>query len=225
MVQRLFGRRSGPPYWIVKMTFGKYALIFAPVALVMPMPGSAQSGSAKMDRVVAHMQSVGTMTSTFTQTDRRGSTLSGKLLLKRPGHIRFEYQKGVPLLIVGDGKALTMVDYEVRQVQRWPIRNSPLAALLDPGQDLRRYGKLVATSTDDVISVEVRDPKRPEFGVITMVFVRQAGAPGGLTLNGWVALDSKNNRTSIRLDNVKYNGNVPNSAFTWKDPRPVRRKS
>jgi len=191
----------------------------------MPMPGSAQSGSAKMDRVVAHMQSVGTMTSTFTQTDRRGSTLSGKLLLKRPGHIRFEYQKGVPLLIVGDGKALTMVDYEVRQVQRWPIRNSPLAALLDPGQDLRRYGKLVATSTDDVISVEVRDPKRPEFGVITMVFVRQAGAPGGLTLNGWVALDSKNNRTSIRLDNVKYNGNVPNSAFTWKDPRPVRRKS
>lgn len=225
MVQRLFGRRSGPPHWIMKMTFGKYALIFAPVALVMPMPGSAQSGSAKMDRVVAHMQSVGTMTSTFTQTDRRGSTLSGKLLLKRPGHIRFEYQKGVPLLIVGDGKALTMVDYEVRQVQRWPIRNSPLAALLDPGQDLRRYGKLVATSTDDVISVEVRDPKRPEFGVITMVFVRQAGAPGGLTLNGWVALDSKNNRTSIRLDNVKYNGNVPNSAFTWKDPRPVRRKS
>nr|WP_246087359.1 outer membrane lipoprotein carrier protein LolA [Sphingorhabdus contaminans] len=199
--------------------------MFTPVALVMTMPGSAQSGSAKMDRVVAHMQSVGTMTSTFTQTDRRGSTLSGKLLLKRPGHIRFEYQKGVPLLIVGDGKSLTMVDYEVRQVQRWPIRNSPLAALLDPGQDLRRYGKLVETSTDDVISVEVRDPKRPEFGVITMVFVRQAGAPGGLTLNGWVALDSKNNRTSVRLGNVKYNGNVPNSAFTWKDPRPVRRKS
>lgn len=207
------------------MTFGKYALMFTPVALVMTMPGSAQSGSAKMDRVVAHMQSVGTMTSTFTQTDRRGSTLSGKLLLKRPGHIRFEYQKGVPLLIVGDGKSLTMVDYEVRQVQRWPIRNSPLAALLDPGQDLRRYGKLVETSTDDVISVEVRDPKRPEFGVITMVFVREAGAPGGLTLNGWVALDSKNNRTSVRLGNVKYNGNVPNSAFTWKDPRPVRRKS
>lgn len=207
------------------MTFAKYALMFTPVALVMTMPGSAQSGSAKMDRVVAHMQSVGTMTSTFTQTDRRGSTLSGKLLLKRPGHIRFEYQKGVPLLIVGDGKSLTMVDYEVRQVQRWPIRNSPLAALLDPGQDLRRYGKLVETSTDDVISIEVRDPKRPEFGVITMVFVRQAGAPGGLTLNGWVALDSKNNRTSVRLGNVKYNGDVPNSAFTWKDPRPVRRKS
>ena len=208
------------------MNFGKFSLLFASVALVVTVPGSAQSSStAKMDNVVAHMKAVGTMTSSFTQTDRRGGTLSGKLILKRPGHVRFEYQKGVPLLIVGDGKALTMVDYEVRQVQRWPIRNSPLAALLDPGQDLRRYGKLVETSTDDVISVEVRDPRRPEFGSITMIFVRQPGAPGGLTLNGWVALDSKNNRTSVRLANVKYNGTVANSAFTWKDPRPVRRKS
>ena len=207
------------------MIFGKYALMFAPAALVLTMPGSAQTGTDKMDRVVAHMKAVGTMTSSFTQTDRRGGTLSGKLMLKRPGHVRFEYQKGVPLLIVGDGKALTMIDYEVKQVQRWPIRNSPLAALLDPGQDIRRYGKLVQTSTNEVISVEVRDPKRPEYGVITMIFVRDPAAPGGLTLNGWVALDSKSNRTSIRLGSVKYNGNVPNSAFTWKDPRPVRRKS
>lgn len=206
------------------MKLRSFAAIFAPAALVLAVPTSAESQSAMMDRVVSHMKDVGTMTATFTQTDRRGQMVNGKLLLKRPGHVRFEYQKGVPLLIVGDGKALTFIDYEVRQVQRWPIRNSPLAALLDPGQDLRRYGKLVQTSTDDVISVEVRDPKRPEFGVITMIFVKQAGAPGGLTLNGWVALDSKNNRTSIRLGSVKFNGAIPDSSFTWKDPRTVRRK-
>lgn len=207
------------------MTFGKYALMLAPVALVLTVPSTAQTQSDQMARVVSHMKVVGTMSANFTQTDRKGGSLSGKLLLKRPGHVRFEYQKDTPLLIVGDGKALTMIDYEVKQVQRWPIRNSPLAALLDPGQDISRFGKLVQTSTDDVISVTVRDPKRPEYGTITMVFVKQPGAPGGLTLSGWVALDSKNNRTSIRLSNVKYNGNIANSAFTWKDPRPVRRKS
>ncbi len=200
------------------------AWMMAPVALVMSVPSSAQTKGDQMARVVAHMKAVGTMTANFTQTDRSGQSLSGKLLLKRPGHIRFEYQKGVPLLIVADGRALTMIDYEVKQVQRWPIRNSPLAALLDPGQDLARFGKLMPTSTNDVISVEVRDRKRPEFGVITMIFVKQAGAPGGLTLNGWVALDSKNNRTSIRLANVKFNGAIADSSFKWKDPRPVRRK-
>jgi outer membrane lipoprotein-sorting protein len=208
-----------------KMTFSKYAMLFAPVALVATTPSPAQSSSEQMARVVQHMKAVGTMSANFTQTDRSGGMLTGKLLLKRPGQVRFEYQKDVPLLIVADGRALTMVDYEVKQVQRWPIRNSPLAALLDPGQDLARFGKILPTSSNDVISVEVRDPKRPEYGTITMIFVDKPGAPGGLTLNGWVALDSKNNRTTIRLNNISYNGTIAKNAFTWKDPRPVRRKS
>lgn len=207
------------------MSFGKYASLLVPIALVATAPLPAQTQSDRMARVVGHMKAVGTMTATFTQSDRNGGTLTGKLLLKRPGHVRFEYQKNVPLLIVADGRALTMIDYEVKQVQRWPIRNSPLAALLDPGQDIARFGKLVPTSTDDVISVEVRDKKRPEYGTITMIFVQKPGAPGGLTLSGWVALDSKNNRTSVRLSDVRYNGTIANSAFTWKDPRPVRTKS
>ena len=207
------------------MKYRSFAWLAAPVALVMAVPSLAQNQSEKMARVISHMKAVSTMTAGFTQTDRSGQALSGKLLLKRPGHIRFEYQKGVPMLIVADGRSLTMIDYEVKQVQRWPIRNSPLAALLDPGQDLQKFGKIIPTSTDDVISVEVRDPKRPEYGIITMIFVKQSGAPGGLTLNGWVALDSKNNRTSIRLSDVKFNGAVADSAFKWKDPRPVRRKS
>jgi outer membrane lipoprotein-sorting protein len=200
------------------------ACLSMPMATMTAAPLAAQAPSDAMTRVVAHMQGVQTMTANFTQTDRRGQSLTGRLLLKRPGHIRFEYQKNVPLLVVADGSALTVIDYEVKQVQRWPIRNSPLAALLDPGQDLAKFGKLVPTSSEDVISVEVRDKKRPEFGVITMVFVKQAGAPGGLTLNGWVALDSKNNRTSVRLGNVAFNSPIAKSAFRWKDPRPVRRK-
>ena len=71
----------------------------------------------------------------ITQTDRNGQSVRGVLTLKRPGRIRFEYEEGVNMLIVGDGKALTLIDYEVRQVQRWPIKNSPLGALLDPSRD------------------------------------------------------------------------------------------
>jgi outer membrane lipoprotein-sorting protein len=199
------------------------ALIPAAI-IMMAAPIAAQQPQGKMSSVIAHMQAVRTMNATFTQTDRNGQTLTGKLLLKRPGHVRFEYQKDVPLLIVGDGKSLTVIDYGVRQVQRWPIGNSPLSALLNPGQDLSRYGKMIPTTNDSVISVEVRDPKRPEYGTMNLVFVKDANAPSGYALNGWVALDSKNNRTSIRLSNVKYNGAIADSSFRWKDPRPARRK-
>lgn len=173
--------------------------------------------------VQAHLRATNTMTAAFTQTDRNGQRLTGKLTLKRPGKIRFEYQKGVPLLIVGDGNSLTMIDYEVRQVQRWPVKNSPLTVLLDPDRDLAAFARLVPTGDADVTSVEVRDPKRPEFGTITMVFTRDAAAPAGLRLRGWVALDAKNNRTRIDLGDQRFNVAVADSAFRWTDPRPNRR--
>src|SRR3546814_2552152 len=110
------------------------------------------------------------MVADFVQTDRNGQRLTGTLTLKRPGKIRFQYQKGVPLLIVGDGSRLTMIAYEVNQVQSWPVKNSPLGALLDPDRDISRYAKLIPTDSRDVLSVEVKDPKRPESGTITLVF-------------------------------------------------------
>ena len=182
-------------------------------------PLAAQAPNAQLDQAVAALRGISTMTADFTQTDRNGQRLAGQMTLKRPGKIRFQYQKGVPLLIVSDGKALTMVDYEVRQVQRWPISNSPLGALLDPKRDISRYGKLVPTGNPGVTSIEVRDPKHPEYGVITMILVRDPGAPGGLELASWVALDSQNKRTTIRLANHRYGEAVADNAFAYTDPR------
>jgi len=201
------------------------AWTLAPVAvagLAVAAPAIAQSAST-LSAVQSHLKLTSSMTADFVQTDRNGQRLNGKLTLKRPGKIRFQYQKGVPLLIVGDGSSLTMIDYEVRQVQRWPVKNSPLGALLDPDRDLTKYAKVVPTGSNDVLSVEVKDPKRPEYGTITMVFVRDASAPAGLQLRGWVALDSQNNRTRIDLANQKFNVAVADSAFKWTDPRPNRR--
>ncbi len=190
--------------------------------LAIGVPAVAQS-STTLASVQSHLKSTTSMTADFVQTDRNGQRLSGKLTLKRPGKIRFQYQKDVPLLIVGDGSSLTMIDYEVRQVQRWPVKNSPLGALLDPDRDLTKYARVIPTGSDDVLSVEVKDGKRPEYGTITMVFVRDGSAPAGLRLRGWVALDSQNNRTRIDLTNQKFNVAVADSAFRWTDPRPNRR--
>jgi len=201
------------------------AWMLAPVAaasLAVGVPAAAQTSNT-LAAVQEHLKSTASMVADFVQTDRNGQRLTGTLTLKRPGKIRFQYQKGVPLLIVGDGSRLTMIDYEVNQVQSWPVKNSPLGALLDPDRDISRYAKLIPTDSRDVLSVEVKDPKRPEYGTITMVFVRDAASPAGLRLRGWVALDSQNNRTRIDLSNQKFNVPVADSAFRWTDPRPKRR--
>lgn len=202
---------------------GALAIALPAAALTLPAaPAAAQQD--QLDQAVAALRAISTMKANFTQTDRKGQTVSGEMTLKRPGKIRFEYEKGANMLVVSNGKSLYLVDYDVNQVQRWPIGNSPLGALLDPNRDVRKYGKLIPTGNPNVVSVEVRDSKHPEFGVITMIFVKDASAPGGLELTNWVALDSQNARTTVRLSNQRYGVAVADSAFTFKDPRRSARR-
>lgn len=194
-----------------------------PASLTQPAAAqSAQSGD--LDRVVGALRAISTMKADFTQTDRQGTTMRGVMTLKRPGKIRFDYGKDANFLVISNGKSLYVVDYEVAQVERWPIGNSPLGALFDPDKDVKRFGKLVPTGNPDVLSVEVRDPKKPEFGMITLIFVKNAAAPGGLQLTHWVALDAQNNRTRVQLSNQKYGVAVAESTFTFKDPRRSTRR-
>jgi outer membrane lipoprotein-sorting protein len=180
----------------------------------------AAAPTGELGQVQQHLASVSSMTANFAQTDRNGRVLTGTMTLKRPGKIRFQYQKGVPQLIVADGNSLYFIDYQVRQVDRWPIGNSPLAVLLNPKRDIAKFATVKPTGDASVMSVEVHDPRHPEYGRITLIFQKNAAAPAGLMLQGWVALDSQSNRTTIRLTNTRYNATVSDGTFRWNDPRP-----
>lgn len=195
----------------------KIAYSLAAAALVAVAPASAQTGD--LSQVQSHLRALDTMTASFAQTGRDGKTLTGTLTLKRPGRIRFQYQKGVPILVVGDGRALNYIDYSVRQVNRWPIANSPLGVLLDPSKDMSRFATVVPSGNPNVLSIEGYDPKHPEYGRITIVFAKDASAPAGLMMQGWVMLDSQGNRTTIRLSNQRFNQPVSDGTFRWNDPR------
>lgn len=191
-------------------------LTFLPLAALV---AAAPQPSADLTQVQRHLQGLTTMTAAFSQTDRNGNVVTGTLTLKQPGRIRFQPQKGVPWLVVADGGALTFIDYSVKQVQRYPVRNTPMGVLIDPARGIQRYARVVPTGNDRVISVEAHDPKHPEYGRITLVFARDAAGPAGLVLQGWVQLDSQGNRTTIRLSNQRFGVPVGDDQFQWTDPR------
>jgi outer membrane lipoprotein-sorting protein len=183
--------------------------------------GVVVPANSEVDHAVAALRAIATLRADFVQTDGNGRSITGVLTLKRPGRIRFQYEKSANFLIVSDGVALNVIDYDVAQVQRWPIRNSPLGALLDPSRDMASYARLVPDADPGVTTIRVRDPKHPEYGEITLVFARAAAAPGGLELTSWIALDSQNRRTVVRLSNQRYGIVVTDDTFRWRDPRPA----
>lgn len=196
------------------------ARALAPVAIVaMAAPAQAQSGD--IAKVEAHLAAVQSMTANFTQTDARNRVARGTVQLKRPGRIRFQYQ-GNDLVLVGNGSRLTFVDYAVGQKNSWDLNKTPLGILLSANPDINRIAKIVPQKDPRILVVRARDARRPEFGTLLLAFVRSPSAPGGLLLEGWTAIDAQNKRTTIKLDNQRYNVAVPESAFTYAEPKKRR---
>jgi len=167
------------------------ARAMAPAALiaVVAAPVSAQT-SPEIKQVEAHLAASQSMTAHFTQTDSKNRTLGGNLQLKRPGRIRFEYGGGANMLLVGNGKTLTFIDYDVGQKSSWAIGKSPLSVLLSGNPDLGRIARVLPSDDPRVLLVRARDGRRPEFGTMILAFVKSPGAPAGLRLEGWTAIDT-----------------------------------
>ncbi len=170
-----------------------------------------------IDDVAASLKATTSLSATFTQTGADGKVLTGKMILARPGKIRFQYDKA-QLLIVGNGRTLTFVDYKVNQVSQWPVKSTPLGILLASEPDLSRVARVIASDKNGVL-VEARDPKRPEFGTLEIAFARDAKAPGGLALAAWAARDAQGGRTETRLSDASYNADLSKANFGFKDPR------
>ena len=193
-----------------------FARALAPVAVIAVAAPAPAATSADLGLVKSHISAVQTMSANFTQSDARGRAAAGKLQLKRPGRVRFEYGSG-DLLLVANGKTLTYIDYQVGQKSSWPLNRTPLGVLLSGSPDLKGRAQIVANKDPRLIVVRARDPA--QYGSILLVFIRNPSGPGGLRLHGWTAIDAQNKRTTVRLSNVRYNVAVPDSAFLYAEPK------
>ena len=189
-----------------------------PAAILAAAPAAA-ADSPDLARLKAHLNSVQTMTATFTQTDAKGRTDTGTLQLKRPGRVRFEYSGG-DLLLVADGKKLAFLDYQVGQKSAWPLSRTPLGPLLSASPDFNGKAEILPSTDSRVVVARAKNAS--QYGQLTLAFLRNASAPGGLQRYGWTAIDPQNHRTTVKLSDVRYNVAVPESAFTYAEPKKRR---
>ncbi len=178
---------------------------------------AAPALAAPLDDVAASLKATTSLSADFSQTGPDGRVQTGRMLLARPGKIRFTYDKA-DILIVGDGRKLTFVDYKVRQVSQWPVKSTPLGILLASEPDLSGVAR-VTENAERGLLVEARDPKRPEFGSLVIGFRHDPAAPGRLALAGWTSRDAQGGTSVVQLTNVRYNADLSKADFGFRDPR------
>jgi len=189
-----------------------------PAAIIAAAPAAAAE-SPDLARLKAHLTAVQTMTANFAQTDARGRTSNGTLQLKRPGRVRFEYSGG-DLLLVANGSKLAFLDYQVGQKSSWPLSRTPLGPLLSGSPDFNGKAEILPSADGRVVVARAKNAG--QYGQLTLAFLRNAAAPGGLQMYGWTAVDPQGHRTTVKLSDVRYNVAVPDSAFTYADPKKKR---
>ena len=200
-----------------------FARALAPIAIVAAASPAIAADAQDLARVQAHLAAVQSMTADFSQSDARGRTARGTLQLKKPGRIRFQYDGG-DLLLVANGRNLTLVDYQVGQKSSWALDKTPLRMLLASRPDIKGNARVMPGNDPRVIVVRAKDRQYPETGTLILAFIREPSAPGGLKLYGWTAVDAQNKRTTVKLTNQRYNVAVAETAFRYAEPKKRGKK-
>ncbi len=177
---------------------------------------------ADLKRVSDYLNTIKSVQGRFTQIAADGRTAQGTFYLRKPGRIRFEYDKPNPILIVADGASVAVSNSQLKTTDRYPLINSPLRLLLSESIDLAADSRIVDVKKEaGALSFTARETAGPARGSITLVLADS----GALELRQWEVMDAQGVRTTIALNDVRQDSSIPPNLFVIQDLSPFKRNN
>jgi outer membrane lipoprotein-sorting protein len=175
----------------------------APLVLLLPLPAAAEK--IPLATLSDYLNGLSTVEADFTQVNADGSISTGKIYIKRPGRVRFEYAPPDRSLVIAGGQQVAIFDAKSNQPpEQYPLKRTPLNLILAEDIDLGR-ARMVMGHTEDGTSTRVRaqDPENPEYGSIELVFTADP-----VELRQWVITDDLGAQTTVILGEMKKGGEM-----------------
>jgi outer membrane lipoprotein-sorting protein len=164
-------------------------------------------------RAADYLQALKMAKGRFTQTSSRGPASTGTLYLSRPGKARFEYDPPAQLLVVSDGRNVSVYDRRLKTFNRYPLGATPLAIFLSRRIRLDEEVKVTRVAqTAGGFAITVTDAKGNADGRLILEF-----ADDPLSLRGWTVVDGQGVETRVRLMNLAPVASLDPGLFVLKD--------
>jgi outer membrane lipoprotein-sorting protein len=177
---------------------------------------------ADLTRVSDYLNTIKSVQGRFTQIAADGRSVQGTFYLRKPGRIRFEYDKPNPILIVADGSSVAVNNSQLKTTDRYPLINSPLRLLLSESINLVSDQRITEVKKETgILSFTARETSGPARGSITLFFSDSAQ----LELRQWEVVDAQGMRTTIALNDVRQEPNIPAQMFVIQDLSPFKRNN
>lgn len=171
----------------------------------------ALAAKLSLDEISRYLNDITTATTDFTQINDDGSLSTGKLYLKRPGRMRFEYNPPEDLLVMAGGGQVAVFDGKsnLTKAERYPLRQTPLNLILERTVNLARRNMVVGHDFDGTATVvTAQDPEHPEYGNLQLKFT---GGP--VELRQWIVTDGQGGRTTVVLGQLQKGGDLSARLF------------
>jgi len=194
-------------------------LVAAPAAArTIDSPAEQQ---ADLVRISAALNSIHAMQGGFVQIGPNGDVDQGTIYLDKPGRVRFDYDPPNPMLVVSDGRTITVKNRKLNTTDHYPLFGTPLQFILNNDVDLRTNNRIVDVRREnDTLIVDAKSNAAAWRANVSIVF--SGGAD--LELRQWTVVDAQGLSTTVALRDVKRVETLPDSLFKPEDVTPPVRK-
>jgi outer membrane lipoprotein-sorting protein len=192
--------------YIVHMN--RRTLLLAASAALLPLPALAQP--IPLADLSQYFNGFRTAEAQFTQINPDGTIATGRLMIQRPGRVRFEYDPPDRNLVLAAAGSVNIFDARGNAGPSvYPLSRTPLNLILSERVDLTRARMVVGHFIDGpTTSVVAQDPDNPEYGQIRLVF-----SADPVELRQWVITDDTGRETTVILGQMRLGGSLSSALF------------
>jgi outer membrane lipoprotein carrier protein len=190
-----------------------------------PPPADTRSAEMLAQAIEARYRGISDFSARFVQQYRGGflraqSQEEGTLVVKRPGRMRWVYERPERKEVILTGDLIYVYHPAERQVEEIPQDPATIPALFLSGDgDLLRDFEVALTESPlaDAVALKLT-PRVPEPAYEHLVV---AVDPASLQLRALVTLDSQGGESTLRFTDLRENTGVADREFEFRPPRGV----
>jgi outer membrane lipoprotein-sorting protein len=189
----------------------KHMRIFLIPVFVAAMTLPAMAEKTSLSDLSAYLNGLTTAEAEFTQINADGSGAKGKVFIRRPGRMRFEYAAPDDTLVLASGGQVAIFDAKSNQPpEQYPLAKTPLNLILARKVKLDQAKMVVGHSEEGALTiVTAQDPKHPEYGTIALGFTANP-----IALSQWVVTDQSGAQTTVLLEPLQTGAEYPPTLFS-----------
>lgn len=193
-------------------------MLLAPLAL-LALSAPAFAEKIALGDLSSYLNRLATVQSDFTQVNADGTVSMGKIFIKRPGRVRFEYAPPDKSLVLASAETVAIFDSKSNQPpEEYPLKRTPLNLILAPQIDLGRAKMVVGhNEVENTTRVVAQDPEHPEYGTIELVFTANP-----IALRQWVITDDLGQQTTVILGELQPVADLAGSMFNIVEEKSRR---